>query len=541
MHSRTFGSVTLKDFQQDAFEMIFHHFESGVDRGVVILPTGMGKTILAAAVAHEAIHSFRRPVLMLAHRKELLLQARSEFALVNLDTGIEMADSKARDEATTLFSRGRSEDMVVLGSVATLSRRKRLESFPVRRFGLIIVDEAHHVMSPSYRRILDYFKGYWLLGITACAERTDGKNLGSVFNRTPKPFYEMPLKTAIELDYLCPMEIDRIDTGISLNGINITEDGDVNLDDLEDRVHPHVEKIANIIFSKAEHRKTMIFAPKVRSAEAIASALNNMTGRKIAASVSCHDSDDHRSDAIQDFKDGRIQFLSNYGIFTEGFNEPSIECLAMARPTMSISLLHQMFGRGTRHFRPQKKNCLVLDLAMQCDGIDFCHMVDLFNSEGWDDGVGDIAKDLVNSGKEKNLLEAVMQAERINYERRKMNINAKLKNVTDFTSVRYDPMMFVDLGLLTYRKSDYEGKWRAQPEQIAKLRKFNVKEPEKYTMGGAQRALEVSYERSRQKLCTVNQMAALVRNGVPVEKAGRMSFVKARETLDVLFKGAAKG
>ena len=161
----------LRPYQQAARDAIHTEWENGHARTLLVLPTGTGKTIVFASVAADQVRAGDR-VLILAHRGELLEQAADKL---QRSTGLVSAVEKA--ESTCLDSWFR----VVVGSVQTLQRTARLERFPQDYFGTIIIDEAHHAITDGYRRILDYFSGAKVLGVTATPDRGDMRNLGEVF------------------------------------------------------------------------------------------------------------------------------------------------------------------------------------------------------------------------------------------------------------------------------------------------------------------------------------------------------------------------
>ena len=162
--------MEMRPYQAAARDSILEQWREGVDRTLLILPTGTGKTIVFSKVIEERVRQGGN-VLVLAHREELLNQASDKLAkATGLQTALEKAESSCID---SWFN-------VTVGSVQTLQNEKRLERFSREHFDTIIVDEAHHAVSVSYRRILDYFAGAKVLGVTATADRGDKRNLGSV-------------------------------------------------------------------------------------------------------------------------------------------------------------------------------------------------------------------------------------------------------------------------------------------------------------------------------------------------------------------------
>ena len=159
--------MQLRPYQEEAKQAIFDEWNKGINRTLLVLPTGCGKTIVFAKVTEEQVKQGDR-VLILAHRFELLQQACDK---IEQATGLKSAMEKA--EYTCMGSWYR----VVVGSVQTLMREKRLNGFAKDFFDTIIVDEAHHVLSDSYQKVLEHFDSAKVLGVTATPDRGDMRNL----------------------------------------------------------------------------------------------------------------------------------------------------------------------------------------------------------------------------------------------------------------------------------------------------------------------------------------------------------------------------
>src|SRR5690625_3690278 len=188
--------MELRNYQEEARTAIQKEWEEGKQKTLLVLPTGTGKTIVFSKVIEDRVKQGER-VLVLAHRGELLDQAAEKLEQA---TGLKTATEKA--EQTSLGSWFR----VVVGSVQTMMRDKRLEQFSTDYFDTIIVDEAHHSISESYQRVLNYFDAN-VLGVTATPDRGDMRNLGSYYESLA---YEYTLPKAIKEGYLAPIkEIGR--------------------------------------------------------------------------------------------------------------------------------------------------------------------------------------------------------------------------------------------------------------------------------------------------------------------------------------------
>lgn len=185
--------MELRPYQTEARDAILRSWASGIRKTLLVLPTGCGKTIVFAKVIEERVRNGGN-VLVLAHREELLNQASDKLErTTGLKTALEKAESTSLD---SWFN-------VTVGSVQTLQNPRRLEQFSSDHFDTIIVDEAHHAVSPSYRRVLDHFKNAKILGVTATADRGDKRNLGELFETIS---YEYTLPRAIREGYLCPIK-----------------------------------------------------------------------------------------------------------------------------------------------------------------------------------------------------------------------------------------------------------------------------------------------------------------------------------------------
>ncbi len=163
--------MELRPYQENTREAIENEWAKGVDKTLLVLPTGTGKTIVFSKVIEDCVKEGKR-VLVMAHRGELLDQAADKL---EKSTGLKCAVEKA--EQTSLESWFR----VVIGSVQSLQRPSRLEKFNKNHFDVIVVDEAHHAISTGYKKVLQHFNKSKVLGVTATPDRGDMRNLGSYF------------------------------------------------------------------------------------------------------------------------------------------------------------------------------------------------------------------------------------------------------------------------------------------------------------------------------------------------------------------------
>ena len=336
----------LRPYQLSAIAAVRDRFSAGDKRTLLVLPTGTGKTVVFAELAREVVARGER-VLVLAHRTELLEQAQQKLADVGCHSRLEKASSHA------------GAAQVVVASTATL-RGERLKHFPARGFGLVVVDEGHHAVAESYKAILEAFADVPTLLVTATPDRADGKGLVEV---CPSVAYQYDLRQAIRDRWLVPLVARRITVkGLDLSSVK-TRAGDLDAKELGEimRAEEHLHAVVDPLRREAGDRKTMVFAVDVAHAHAIADLLNRHEPG-CALGVDGSASDLERKAALSLFKRGVIRFLVNCALFTEGFDEPSVQCIAVARPTKSRALHTQMIGRGTRLFAG-KRDCLILDFV----------------------------------------------------------------------------------------------------------------------------------------------------------------------------------
>lgn len=344
--------MELRPYQQQAKDAIFSEWESK-DKTLLVLPTGCGKTIVFAKVAEECVSNGDR-VLILAHRGELLDQASDK---IQKACGLMCATEKA--EQTSIGSWFR----IVVGSVQTLMREKRLKRFSPNYFNKIIIDEAHHALSDSYQNVLNYFSSAKILGVTATPDRGDKKNLGQYFESLA---YEYTLPQAIKEGYLSPIKALTLPLQLDLNGVAM-QSGDFKASDLDTALDPYLYSIADEMVQYCSSRKTVVFLPLVKTSQKFRDILNSK-GFKTAE---VNGDSTNRKEILSDFDEGKYNVLCNSMLLTEGWDCPSVDCVIVLRPTKVRSLYSQMVGRGTR-LCEGKKELLLLDFLWNTDRLDLC-------------------------------------------------------------------------------------------------------------------------------------------------------------------------
>jgi superfamily II DNA or RNA helicase len=332
----------LRDYQLQAHDAVYESLvKSGDKSSLVVMPTGTGKTVL---FGHVAGNWPSGRVLIMAHRDELIRQAADKVGKIIGETcDIEMGDDFA--DQCNLYSRSH----VVVTSVQTMSRERRMSRFNPDDFGLLVIDEAHHATASTYRKVIDYFRqneSLRVLGVTATPDRTDEEALGKVFDSVA---YEYEITKAIDDGWLVPIEQRFVYVeGLDFSDVRTTA-GDLNAGDLakvmEDEKALH--KVVNPVIELAGDQPCLVFAASVAHAERMAEIANR---HKPGQAEFVHGGTDKelRRDMLRRFNRREFQFLFNCMIATEGFDEPQIGVVAVARPTKSRALYSQMIGRGTR-------------------------------------------------------------------------------------------------------------------------------------------------------------------------------------------------
>tara|TARA_R110002074_G_scaffold105742_4_gene228410 strand:+ start:5452 stop:7104 length:1653 start_codon:yes stop_codon:yes gene_type:complete len=355
--------MELRPYQKQSIQNIKKEWLR-VRSTLLVLPTGTGKTIVFCKLSEDLVMDNAR-VLILAHREELLVQAKDKMFK---STGMVCATEKAEKTAFGSWFR------VTVGSVQTLKNPKRHEKFPPNYYDYIIIDEAHHALSPTYQSVIDYFSGAKILGVTATPDRGDKKNLGKVFQSIA---FEYSLPEAIKAGFLSPIKALTLPLKIDLSGVR-TKIGDFSERDLDDALGPYLEIIADEMVEHCMNRKTMIFLPLIATSQRMQMLLNDRGFR--CAEVNGKSKD--RKEVIEDFSTTKYNAICNSMLLTEGFDEPSVDCIVCLRPTKVRALYSQIVGRGTR-LSPEtgKTDLLVLDFLWHTEKHELCRPAHLVSSD----------------------------------------------------------------------------------------------------------------------------------------------------------------
>jgi superfamily II DNA or RNA helicase len=329
---------------------------AGTRRPAVVLPTGTGKTVVFAKLVDMVREAGGRAGVM-AHRTELLQQAIDKIHDVSPSMRVGVYQGDRREI--------RGVDAVVC-SVGSLTRAERRAELRRAGLSLMIVDECHHATATTYRRTLEDLgayaepddpRGTYAAGVTATMIRGDGVALGHVWQDV---VYRQDILTMVRQGFLCPPKGLRVRiAGLDLRKVAGSagdyQDGALGRA-MADALAP--EAIARAVDERARDRVGLVFTPTVSLAYDVARALNDVGLSAVA--VDGGTDDDRRAAAVDDFRAGRVRWLANCGLFTEGTDLPMANCVVNARPTSSVGLYMQMAGRGLRTW-PGKKDCLIMD------------------------------------------------------------------------------------------------------------------------------------------------------------------------------------
>lgn len=344
----------LRDYQVDCITEIFKNYRAGVRRQLIVLPTGTGKTVIFAQLATNA----KGRALIIVNRDELISQTVSKLEDAGcFSIGIEKGEKTAT-----------AQDKCIVASVQSL-RANRLDKYGRGDFSLIIIDEAHHAAAPSYRALVDHLttKDVALLGFTATPDRADGKDLAEVFDQI---CYKRTIVDMITAGWLVPVHGKMVKTSVNLDEVKCNR-GDYQIAELSSAVN-NPQRNLEIVKSYTEYannRKTIVFCVDVAHANSVNAKFNECGIPCLTVSGEMDIS--VRRETVNKFKTGEVRIITNCMILTEGFDDPGVECVIMARPTKSNVLYSQMLGRGIRLFgtsnylesQGAKENLLVIDLV----------------------------------------------------------------------------------------------------------------------------------------------------------------------------------
>lgn len=334
------NKIELRDYQKDLVVRFNSTILSGCKRIMMQLPTGGGKTVVFGAIANDFVFNNKR-VLVLAHRVELILQASKKLkAIANCETGIIKSGYPQNIDAP-----------IQIASIQSLVNRLNLFD----SFDLIIVDEAHHSTSKTYRKILSHYSTAIQLGVTATPIRLDGSGFRDVFDEL---ISGITVRELIDKKYLSPFSLYAHNTTMTTKGVK-TINGDFSSSEIA-RNNDAINLSGHLINSYRQYAnglKCLVFAINIDHSRIICDRYNQMGISAIH--LDGHSKEDERKEALQKFADGEIKVITNCNLFDEGLDIPCLEAVQVARPTRSISKWLQMVGRSLRTSENKEKAIII--------------------------------------------------------------------------------------------------------------------------------------------------------------------------------------
>lgn len=505
--------MELRPYQQAAKAAVLDEWDRGVDKTLLVLPTGTGKTIVFSAVTEEAVRRGGR-VLILAHRGELLEQAADKL---EKSTGLRSSLEKAESSCLGSWYR------VAVGSVQSLQRPSRLDRFAPDYFTNIIIDEAHHCLSDGYQRVLEHFSAAKVLGVTATPDRGDMRSLGQYFETLA---YEYTLVQAIRDGYLSPIKALTVPLRLDLSSVGV-QNGDFKVGDLGTALDPYLDAIADEMLKNCADRKTVVFLPLVKTSKKFRDILNAKGFR--AAEVN-GESDD-RAEILQGFDAGRYNVLCNSMLLTEGWDCPSVDCVIVLRPTKVRSLYSQMVGRGTR-LSPGKDHLLLLDFLWHTERHELCHPAALVAESP--DVAKKMTENIEEAGAAVDIMEAEEQAESDVVAQREESLAKQLEEMKRRKRKLVDPLQFE----MSIQAEDLTGYvpsfgWEMGPatdKQRSALEKLGIFPDQIDNAGKATMLLDRLDKRRSAGLTTPKQIRFLEGRGF--QHVGQWQFDDARRMID---------
>lgn len=507
------AAITLRPYQAESIAAIEGEWKQGHRRTLLVLPTGCGKTIVFCKLTENRVRAGER-VLILAHRGELLQQAADKLLKA---TGLRCAVEKAEESCLDSWYR------VTVGSVQSLMREKRLSQFPPDYFGTIVIDEAHHVLSDGYQRVLEHFSSAQVLGVTATPDRGDMRNLGSVFESLA---YEYTLPRAIREGYLSPIKAQTIPLDLDLRNVGVSG-GDFKAGELGSALDPYLTQIAEEMAAVCMERKTVVFLPLIQTSRKFRNILNQRGFR--AAEVNGESAD--RAEVLAAFDRGEYNVLCNSMLLTEGWDCPSVDCIVVLRPTKVRSLYCQMIGRGTR-LHSGKEYLLVLDFLWHTERHELCRPACLI--AGSDEVARKMTENLEAAGGPVDLEAAEEKAQSDVVAQREEALARQLSEMRGRKRKLVDPLQFE----MSIQAEDLAGYvpafgWECAPpseKQVQALEKQGIFPDEIENAGKAALLLNKLALRRAEGLTTPKQIRFLEGRGF--RHVGTWSFDSARKLID---------
>lgn len=522
----------LRPYQREAVTAIGQHL--GQYRStLVVAHTGAGKTQIFGVVAKH----WKGRVLVLAHRDELIQQAaRRLYQLSGEVVGVEKAEFRA------------SGERLVVSSVQTLSKEKRLRRWAPEAFSLVIVDEAHHAVADTYQAVLRHFERARVLGVTATPDRADMAALGKVFDSVA---YKWDIADGIKFGSSCRYSAVRVDAdAIDLTDVRTTA-GDLNQGDLEAIMSTEraLHQVVVPTMELAGARKTIVFCTSVDVAHRTAEIFCRYRPGCAKAVDGKTDADERRQ-LLADHAAGKFQFLCNVAVLTEGYDDPTLSCVAMARPTKSRALYTQMAGRGGRPV-PGKADCLLIDFVGNCGRHSLISATDMLGGNEDDDVLAAAKKKIKRSpmdpqeaiaqAKEEKLIGLAelkrIEAQKAAEKARREMVKAR---AVAYSATKVDPFAAIGAPLappVEGLENRFGHKLATEKQRVViqKLlgKHYDRDVPRNLTARQASKIIEQCIDRRKEGLATYSQARFLATQGI-VDP--HMTFTAASKAIDAIMR-----
>lgn len=505
----------LRPYQAEARDAVLTEWENGHQRTLLVLPTATGKTVVFSSVIDSRIKDGSRALVM-AHRGELLTQAADKLRAV---CGIESALEKAGCSSLG------SPLPVTVGSVQSFAQEKRLAQFPKDYFKTIVVDEAHHCLSDSYRRVLDHFQDANILGVTATPDRGDKQTLSEVFDSLA---YEYTMGRAVREKYLVPIKAQMIPLKLDMSGVGISN-GDYAVGEIGTMLDPYLEKIADEMSRYCQGRKTVVFLPLIATSKKFCQMLNDIGMKAVEVNGNSVD----RSEILSDFERGKYDVLCNSMLLTEGWDCPSVDCVVVLRPTRIRALYQQMVGRGMR-LSPGKDHLLLLDFLWLSSRHDLCRPSSLVSKDAVIAQKMD--EKLAQDDEAHDLIEAEEQAERDVLSEREEALARELAEMRKRKRMLVDPLQYA-LSIAAEDLTNYVPTfaWEMGPpsqKQLQFLERRGIYADSVHNSGMAAMLIDKLMRRQAEGLATPKQIRCLERYGF--RQVGTWQFADASRMISKL-------
>ena len=542
--------MKMRPYQNGAVEGAFREwFENGNASTLIVLPTGLGKTVVFSEIVRRMQP---RRAMVIAHREELIFQAADKIAKV---TGIQGGIEMGENHATGWFG---DEPPYVVSTVQTQCSGGdgggRMTKFNPYSFGLVVIDEAHHATSASYRRVVDYYRqnpDCKVLGVTATPDRADEEAMGKVFDSVA---YDYQIMDAIKQGWLVPVQQQMVTVGsLDFSGIH-TVAGDLNQGELAEVMEEerNLQGIAEPTVRICGEKRAIVFAATVKQAERLSEILNRYKPDR-SSWISGKTDKVERRRILADFKEGKLQFVVNVGVLTEGFDDSGVEMVVMARPTKSRALYAQMAGRGTRPHDSiagllgdcpsdvERRKMIDESVKPYCTIVDFCgnagrhklvSSADILGGNYDDEVVEAVAKKVrENGGKPVDMEEALAEEAKLRDERRKAEAarRAGLTARAEFMLTNIDPFNAWDITPVKERGWD-RGRRFTEKQGMILMQKIGV-DPEKIPYGQGKQLLDEYFRRLKSGYATLRQSKQLNRMGIKAP----MRFEETKRLFDRRF------